>query len=367
MLQNELKSNMPEPTATENLPTWVNPSEWKIVSTNKDRVNRTTSAQQSQPQPFPTIPNRYTILDNLNLHSQTHQQCEHVNTLLPHKGRDGTTTDGVSAVQQLKRRGNCNKRTSDKKRNKITIIGDSHARGCAQEVQQKLGHGFEVQGFVKPGANSQTIINTSTKTTEKLTKKDIVVVWGGTRDVGRNETGKGLQQIRNFVENHKQTNVIVISVPYRHDLESNSCVNDEVKVYNRKLKKHLKVFENACVLEVDTDRDLYTRHGLHMNPKGKEQIACKIVNTIKAMLNEKKCVPIKMNYKEDLERDNKGTEGGKITMESETGQDSSKTNVQSNTETEIKPTGTPSLSILDNRSSTRQRKAPKSLSDDFLW
>ena len=83
---------------------------------------------------------------------------------------------------------------------------------------------------MKPGANSQTIVSTSTKTTGKLTKKDIVVVWGGTRDVGRNETVKGLHQLRNFVENHKQTNVIVMSVPYRHDLEPNSCVNDEVKV-----------------------------------------------------------------------------------------------------------------------------------------
>jgi hypothetical protein len=57
---------------------------------------------------------------------------------------------------------------------------------------------------VKPGADLQTIVNTSTKTVGKLTKKDVVVVWGGTRDVGRNETEKGLHQI-NFVETHKQT------------------------------------------------------------------------------------------------------------------------------------------------------------------
>ena len=104
-------------------------------------------------------------------------------------------------------------------------------------------------------------------------------MWGGTRDVGKNEIDKGLRQIRNFVENHKQTNVIVMSVPCRHDLESSSCVNHEVKVYNRKLKKHLKLFDNTCVLEVDTDRELYTRHGLHMDLKGKERIACKIAET----------------------------------------------------------------------------------------
>ena len=58
-------------------------------------------------------------------------------------------------MQQIKRRDKCNKKTSDKKQNKIIIIGDSHARGCAQELQHKLGHAFQVQGFVKPGANLQ--------------------------------------------------------------------------------------------------------------------------------------------------------------------------------------------------------------------
>ena len=207
-MQDELKSKGTEPTTAENLPTCVNSNEWQLVSANKDRVNRTTPVQQSQPQPIPTIINRYTVLDNLHNRSQTHQQREHVNTLLPPKERCDGVTDNVRSVQETKRRGTYNKDTSDMKQNKIIIIGDSHARGCAQEVQHNLGHGFEVQGFVKPGGNSQMIVNTSTKTMGKLTKKDVVVVWGGTRDVGRNETEKGLHYIRNFVENHRQTQTL---------------------------------------------------------------------------------------------------------------------------------------------------------------
>jgi len=113
-------------------------------------------------------------------------------------------------------------------------------------------------------------------------------VWGGTRDVGRNEKKKGLHQMKNFVSKHNQTNVTVMDVPCRYDLDLKSCVNDEVKVYNRKLRKHLKAFDNTCVLEVDTNRDLFTRHGLHMNPKGKEHMAKEIVMAILDMLNEKK-------------------------------------------------------------------------------
>ena len=101
-------------------------------------------------------------------------------------------------------------------------------------MQHNLGCDFEVQGIVKPGVNTEIIVNTSPKITRKLTKKDVVVVLGGTRDVGRNETKKGLHQMKNFVSNHNQTNVIVMSVPCRYDLAPKSCVNDEVKVYNRK-------------------------------------------------------------------------------------------------------------------------------------
>jgi hypothetical protein len=258
---------------------------------------------------------------------------------------------------------------------------------------------------VKPGANLQTIVNTSTETIRRLSNKDVVVAWGGTRDVGRNESEEGLGQIRNFVENLNHTNVIVMSVPYRHDLAPNSCVNHEVKVYNRELKKHLMVRGNTCVLEVDTERDLFTRHGLHMNIKGKEHTANKIIKMIKVMLDKNKSTLMEMKYKDDLERGNNETEGETITMETKTGQDNLKNDRQFNTETENKPPGiisldiegetttietktrqddtkkdrrtnvetenkpggTLSLDITGNRPSSRQRKALKSLSKDFLW
>ena len=78
-------------------------------------------------------------------------------------------------------------------RYKIIILGDSHARGYAQEVQRSLGHDYLVQGLVKPGVSAESIVNTLSADTGDLTKKDIRIVWGGTRDIGRNEIRKGLQ------------------------------------------------------------------------------------------------------------------------------------------------------------------------------
>jgi len=94
-------------------------------------------------------------------------------------------------------------------------------------------------------------------------------------------------------------------------------VNDEAKVYNRKLKKHLKAFDNTCILEVDTNLDLFTRHGLHMNPKGKEHMAKKIVMAFQGVLNGKNSNTIPMKNKEDLRTDNKGTEVSTTAVEVE--------------------------------------------------
>jgi hypothetical protein len=72
------------------------------------------------------------------------------------------------------------------RKHKIIIIGDSHARGCAAEIKANLNEGFEVQGFVSPGAGLKTISSTAKNDIQKLSRKDVVVVWGGSKDVGKN-------------------------------------------------------------------------------------------------------------------------------------------------------------------------------------
>ena len=183
-------------------------------------------------------------------------------------------------VEISKNRVYYNKKPSNVIQSKILILGDSHARNCSQVVKHNLNHNVEVQGIVIPEAYIETIENTSTKNVEKLTKKDTVLLWGGTRDVGKNESIKGLHQLKNFVKNHNQTNFIMMCVPHRYDLDLNSCINEEVQVYNRKLKKYLKTCENIEIIEIDSNRDLFTEHGLHLILKGKDQTAKKIVQSI---------------------------------------------------------------------------------------
>jgi hypothetical protein len=123
----------------------------------------------------------------------------------------------------------------------------------------------------------------------------------------------------------------------------------------------------TCVIEVDPNRDLFTRHGLHINSKGKEQMAKKIVKAIKVMLNKKKSDPIMMKDKKGPGADSEGTETESITLETETKPKQSKKGMQANSEHEDKQTGTLGLDKSSTRSSIRQKKAPKSMSNDFLW
>jgi hypothetical protein len=70
----------------------------------------------------------------------------------------------------------------------------------------------------------------------QLTKKDIVVLWGGSNDVAKNDSVVGMKHILDLVLNSSHTNVILLGVPHRHDLIKDLCVNKEVEVFNRNLQ-----------------------------------------------------------------------------------------------------------------------------------
>jgi hypothetical protein len=57
----------------------------------------------------------------------------------------------------------------------------------------------------------------------QLTKKDVVVLWGGSNDIARNNSIVGLKHILEFLINANHTNVILLTAPHRHDLITNSA------------------------------------------------------------------------------------------------------------------------------------------------
>jgi hypothetical protein len=124
---------------------------------------------------------------------------------------------------------------------KIILIGDSHKKGYASQLASLFDKKFVVMGIVMPGARLQNIIKLCEQEVSSLTKDDIVLLWGGSNDVAKNETTKGLNRLKKLTNMNRNTNILLITVPYRCDLTEFSCVNKEIKVFNRKMHKIKKL------------------------------------------------------------------------------------------------------------------------------
>jgi len=146
----------------------------------------------------------------------------------------------------------------------------SFAKWKASELIRNLGSAFEVIGHMRPGSGMKVVTELANQEITTLTKKDMVVVWGGANDIARNEANNALIHIINSVKSRKHTNVLLVSVPTRFDLILTSCVNKEVIKYNRKLLKWMKQYEYVKINDSELQRKYFTRRGAHMNLAGKE-------------------------------------------------------------------------------------------------
>jgi hypothetical protein len=108
---------------------------------------------------------------------------------------------------------NCKKRVLEKKQHTVIILGNSHARECATGVKYLLNNDFEVFGFVNPGSGMKFIKDTARVKLQQLTKKDVVVLWGGgSNDFARNNSIAGKKHTLEFVINANHTNVSLIDM-----------------------------------------------------------------------------------------------------------------------------------------------------------
>ena len=274
---NTQDNNMPSKEGFVNF----NPSQKKKKSPTCENGNLLIPQQFK---PIPAITNRYALLDNLEettkmSHSHSHKETSEV---IPIRNK------------------NKKKSLPTIKKKKMVIIGDSHARGLATEISSSLDNNFEVTGTVIPGARLENIIKLADGEISALGKSDAVIVMGGANDINKNETIIGLAYLRKFVEDRKNTNIMVVPAPHRYDLLGSSCVNREIVVFNRELLKVVKSVGNVKIVQTNLNRDDFTRHGLHLNLSGKEKVAKLIGESIKQLIPRKKAPPIISKQREEL-------------------------------------------------------------------
>ena len=93
---------------------------------------------------------------------------------------------------------------------------------------------------------------------------------------------------------------MIMKLPHRHDLIPTSCVNSEVIKFDRLVEKKMKIYSNVKMLETDTDRKYFTKHGQHLNLSGKEQISMKLTTLIKEFSTKKLLSPVRMQWKDSI-------------------------------------------------------------------
>jgi hypothetical protein len=125
---------------------------------------------------------------------------------------------------------------------KVKILGDSHLRGTASKIYQYLNTKFEVCSWIKPGENTKERVNTLVKDLKCLGTQDVIVINGGSNYTGSNrkQTHKLLVQMTQFVQENNHSNLIIVNIPPRHDMDRNSVTSLEIQTANRKLNKEQK-------------------------------------------------------------------------------------------------------------------------------
>jgi hypothetical protein len=215
----------------------------------------------------------------------------------PFNQRKDKKASGVQCLSVASAQVACDQKKGQKpnklrtRRQRILLIGDSHVRNCAKYLQHNLHEDHEVSGFAKPGANMEEIVNTISKDIQTLNKKDVVIVWGGSNDVSKNNTSEAINQICKFVEGKNEVNLVLMKAPPRHDLIPTSCVNSEVLKFNRQMEKKMKPYSNVKLFDTDFDRIFFTSHGQHLNTLGKKLISSELAIVIKDLFGKKQPTP----------------------------------------------------------------------------
>lgn len=98
------------------------------------------------------------------------------------------------------------------------MLIDYHIQGSAEKITNLLDESYSVIGISKPYANLETITSSVNLETEKLTREDVIIVCGGTIDVGKNKSQIGLHQLINLAKKTESIYVIMVHVPNQYDL-----------------------------------------------------------------------------------------------------------------------------------------------------
>jgi hypothetical protein len=180
----------------------------------------------------------------------------------------------------------------------IVILGDSHACRFAGELLCQSNHHLNTTGYVKLNIGLTELLNTAKNDSSKLTRTDTIIMIGGSNDIDKSVHGKNLTSIVNFLDGTQNTNVILVEVPVRYNIGAISCI-EQIENYSKKLHKVTKRFKHVKLIKVTTNREHFTKHGLHLNNKGKEIMSKELLKNLSIKHESQKVAAIQLPWKNE--------------------------------------------------------------------
>lgn len=163
---------------------------------------------------------------------------------------------------------------------KLLIVADSHGRDLSCLVQQRTEE-VRAQSFVRPGAGLYSVTHDIHSLTKNLSKKDHLLLMAGSNSVEKISAKRLTNDLFKIVNELKHTNVILASLPMRHDKPG---LDLKVSHINALIEEFIMNTPTVKLLPLhNLPRHLYTHHGLHLNRKGKVKISSDIKQLIKSI------------------------------------------------------------------------------------
>jgi len=162
-----------------------------------------------------------------------------------------------------------------------------------------------------------------------------------------------------FAQKYNNTNIIIVNIPHRHDLDRTSEIDTEMQAFNRLILKVAKAYNHITIVDTDLDRQFFTRHGMHLNKRGKEWLAKLLVTHISRLGSDKarisKKIVLKCKY--ELITD----------QHPEINMTTTSPPAQINNINNKNQIDTTHKEIVVARTSNRQKRQPITRNKDFLW
>jgi len=117
-----------------------------------------------------------------------------------------------------------------------------HIKGYACALKPLLSSKYDLYSIVKPGSTTNELNETAKDEVRKLSHEDAIIICSGSNNYEVNKISQTFHNTMSFIKNNKHTNILLMNVPYRHDLPNAISVNVLILDLNRKLQKLGRIF-----------------------------------------------------------------------------------------------------------------------------